>query len=429
MRDAKHLKSSFYNQKNKKKTKKLNTFFFIIIILFTIILDLVINIDKILAFFTDYDSKTNEMSIIAHYTITFDKNTGTGYGMANQEISYNVYTKLIPNTFSKDGYRFNGWNTNADGSGTSYVDEASILNLGDITLYAMWSFNSHIHDLSYLKRVEPTCTDDGNIAYYKCSSCGKFYSDENAENEIVTDVVLHALGHSINKVTKVNATCTEDGCNEHYKCSRCNKLFKNESATVETILEAEKIATLGHLFGTSYVKENSTYHAYKCSRCGVYDTSSHEAHTWSGLKQYSDLSLKSSYHYQNCTVSSCNDIKKIAHNINTYVYENHGDKHLNSKKCTCGIVYGGYEEAHTYDQSVATSSYLKSAANCTTKATYYKSCKCGAKGTTTFQSGTVNSSAHNYVTGKCNAHAGGGSAKVCSRCGRCQACGSKSTSR
>lgn len=45
--------------------------------------------------------------------------------------------------------------------------------------------------------------------------------------------------------------------------------------------------------------------------------------------------------------------------------------------------------AHTYDQEVATESYLATPATCTKQATYYKSCACGAKGTETFASGDL----------------------------------------
>ena len=45
--------------------------------------------------------------------------------------------------------------------------------------------------------------------------------------------------------------------------------------------------------------------------------------------------------------------------------------------------------AHTYDQEVATDSYLATPATCTKQATYYKTCACGAKGTETFASGNL----------------------------------------
>ncbi len=44
---------------------------------------------------------------------------------------------------------------------------------------------------------------------------------------------------------------------------------------------------------------------------------------------------------------------------------------------------------HTFDQRVATSDYLASAANCTEPAKYYYSCTCGEKGTETFTDGAA----------------------------------------
>ena len=55
---------------------------------------------------------------------------------------------------------------------------------------------------------------------------------------------------------------------------------------------------------------------------------------------------------------------------------------------TCGAAYGGLG-AHSFTEKVA-EQYLKSAATCTAKAVYYKSCTfCGEKGTETFGTGNV----------------------------------------
>ena len=55
---------------------------------------------------------------------------------------------------------------------------------------------------------------------------------------------------------------------------------------------------------------------------------------------------------------------------------------------TCGAAYGGLG-AHSFTEKVA-GQYLKSAATCTEKAVYYKSCTfCGEKGTETFETGNV----------------------------------------
>lgn len=55
---------------------------------------------------------------------------------------------------------------------------------------------------------------------------------------------------------------------------------------------------------------------------------------------------------------------------------------------TCGAAYGGLG-AHSFTEKVA-EQYLKSAATCTAKAVYYRSCTfCGEKGTETFETGNV----------------------------------------
>ena len=52
----------------------------------------------------------------------------------------------MQNGFTRPGYMFLGWNTSADGSGTTYTDMQEVKNLTDqnnvnIDLYAMWKKN------------------------------------------------------------------------------------------------------------------------------------------------------------------------------------------------------------------------------------------------------------------------------------------------
>ena len=55
-------------------------------------------------------------------------------GMAGEEVT------VASNTYTKTGNTFSGWNTKADGSGTSYAAGASLeLGAADVTLYAQWS--------------------------------------------------------------------------------------------------------------------------------------------------------------------------------------------------------------------------------------------------------------------------------------------------
>jgi uncharacterized repeat protein (TIGR02543 family) len=74
------------------------------------------------------------------YTITFNANGGEG-SMEPQRFEVGVDTALNVNAFTRENYKFNGWNTAADGSGATYSDGGAILELtGDMTLYAQWQF-------------------------------------------------------------------------------------------------------------------------------------------------------------------------------------------------------------------------------------------------------------------------------------------------
>ena len=79
------------------------------------------------------------------YTVIYNANGGIGT-MSNQNMKYDQATNLTANTFTRTGYTFAGWNTKADGSGTSYADKASVKNLaasGTVTLYAKWTANKY----------------------------------------------------------------------------------------------------------------------------------------------------------------------------------------------------------------------------------------------------------------------------------------------
>ena len=76
-------------------------------------------------------------------TINFDGNGSTGGSTASQQIAAGNTASLNANGFTRSGYVFTGWNTAADGSGTSYADGANYAvtpATGDaaITLYAQW---------------------------------------------------------------------------------------------------------------------------------------------------------------------------------------------------------------------------------------------------------------------------------------------------
>ena len=64
--------------------------------------------------------------------------------MGNLPVTYGeAAVALTANGFTKNGYSFSKWNTQADGSGTDYAANATVSDLlADLDLYAQWTENS-----------------------------------------------------------------------------------------------------------------------------------------------------------------------------------------------------------------------------------------------------------------------------------------------
>lgn len=76
------------------------------------------------------------------YTVTFDAQGGDVAPLSKQvTYSYVIGELPIPTLV---GYDFFGWNTNSDGSGTTYIADTVFLQDQDITLYAIWSVSTYI---------------------------------------------------------------------------------------------------------------------------------------------------------------------------------------------------------------------------------------------------------------------------------------------
>ena len=139
-------------------------------------------------------------------------------------------------------------------------------------------------------------------------------------------------------------------------------------------LELKEGAAHVHTGGTAYCNKKAV-----CTTCGKeygnFDPTNHSApkpNEWQGDDKE---------HWQ--VYSCCNAIINKAAHV--------GGKATCKDRAvctTCGAAYGGLG-AHSFTEKVA-EQYLKSAATCTAKAVYYKSCTfCGEKGTETFETGNV----------------------------------------
>lgn len=76
------------------------------------------------------------------YKIAFNKNGGSG-SLSKVSCTYGKSATLPANKFTRSGYKFLGWNTKKNGSGTSYANKVGVKNLTStngktVTLYAQW---------------------------------------------------------------------------------------------------------------------------------------------------------------------------------------------------------------------------------------------------------------------------------------------------
>ena len=127
---------------------------------------------------------------------------------------------------------------------------------------------------------DPTCTSEGNIKYYTCTNCGRYFRrDESIKEKIVAtetsadEVKIQKISHKLNKVNGQPATCTKAGNIEYYVCSVCNGEFKDEKG--ENPVNDVVIPALGHSVpadGEYTVKPTCTTAGkatYKCSKCNT----------------------------------------------------------------------------------------------------------------------------------------------------------------
>ena len=127
------------------------------------------------------------------YNIRFDGNGNTSGSMSDMTVAYDASQKLSTNNFNKTDYVFSKWNTEPNGSGTSYTNNQSVKNLssidGDvITLYAQWELAKvNYQVIHHVKKLD-------NISY-------EIYETETKNDLPNSTVYLTNLSKSITGFT------------------------------------------------------------------------------------------------------------------------------------------------------------------------------------------------------------------------------------
>ncbi len=142
-----------------------------------------------------------------------------------------------------------------DGDTKTWINKGTRTYDADATIYA------ENMTLEKIPEKAATCTADGHSAYWYCAAFDKYFSDENGVNEITAkDTVIPATGHDLTNIPAKEPTCTKDGNIEYWYCEICDKYFSDKNAETEIRQADTVIAATGH-----------SYENGKCTVCGEID--------------------------------------------------------------------------------------------------------------------------------------------------------------
>ena len=92
----------------------------------------------------------------------------------------------------------------------------------------------HTHNLTLVPETPATCTTTGNMAYYTCDGCDKWFSDSAGTTEItVHSSVVIEVKHNPVLVKAEEATAAKEGNIKYYHCENCGKDYYDEAGTEE----------------------------------------------------------------------------------------------------------------------------------------------------------------------------------------------------
>ena len=234
----------------------------------------------------------------------------------------------------------------------------------------------HTHNLTLVPAKAPTCTEKGNTAYYTCDGCDKWFEDAAGASEITdkTSVILAATGHSVSDWKSDNTDhwkeCTVVGCGVIIEDSKAAHDFKwvvdKEATATQKGSKHEECKVCG------YKKAPVTTYSLTTQVNGGHGTiSASKTGLTEGSTETVTFTPDDGYEIDLVTVNG----------VATDVLSNILNVTMDANK-TVIVTYKAIPHTHTYDQEIQKPKTLKSAADCTNDAVYFKSCSCGEISTT-----------------------------------------------
>ena len=141
--------------------------------------------------------------------------------------------------------------------------------------------STRAHNVEHVPGKAASCTEAGNLEYWLCSICGKYFTDEGfTQSTDEAGVVVPALGHAMTRKEAVKPTAQAAGNIEYYICSRCGKLFKDALGEEETTLEKVTLPAIPYVSEIDLARDGELLPDAMEVECGAGDTMTLAAMVW-----------------------------------------------------------------------------------------------------------------------------------------------------
>ncbi len=243
------------------------------------------------------------------------------------------------------------------------------------------TFDKEISDKKYLVAAA-TCQQPAK--YYKSCECGE--SSKGTESEAIFRIGGVSSVNHINLVRTdaKDATHLTEGNIEYWYCNSCEHYFSDEAGTKEITLADTVTAKLtAHTFNKEIQDQEYLSAAATCRQPAKYYKSCECGKSSKGTENEAIFRIGdvSPANHTNLVRTNAKDATHLTEGNIKYWYcnscENYFSDEAGTKEITLADTVTAKLTAHTFNKEIQDTEYLSAAATCQQPAKYYKSCECG----------------------------------------------------